>query len=120
MTTGSGDGPTFSLGTMMTTTAPAATATAATTATALIGVSLEPAAELASKESSSLASKLDFGRRVGLDLYRFAQSFAPPGDAAAAAAGVAVLPPGALDSWWKKFESKFRRDPDFLLRMNLD
>ena len=82
----------------------------------LVGVSLEPAAELAARESSSVASRLEFGRRVGLDLFRFAQSFAPATDPAAAAAGAATLPPGALDAWWRKFEAKFRRDPEFLLR----
>ena len=89
---------------------------AAPSSTALVGVSLEPAADLASRESSSVASRLEFGRRVGLDLFRFAQSFAPVSDPAAAAAGAAVLPPGALDAWWRKFEAKFRRDPEFLLR----
>lgn len=99
-------------------TAAAAAAAAGTTtaSAALVGVSLEPAAELASREHSGVASRLEFGRRVGLDLFRFAQSFAPAADPAAAAAGAAVLPPGALDEWWRKFEMKFRLDPDFLLR----
>lgn len=92
----------------------------APTSTALVGVSLEPAAELASRECASVASRLEFGRRVGLDLLRFAQSFAPTADPAAAAAGAAVLPPGALDAWWRKFEAKFKRDPDFLLRTGMN
>lgn len=92
------------------------TSSAPACSTALVGVSLEPADELASRECASVASRLEFGRRVGLDLFRFAQSFAPAADPAAAAAGAAVLPPGALDAWWRKFEAKFKRDPDFLLR----
>ena len=102
---------------------PATTAAAAaaafptpSTTSLVVGVSLEPAADLTSRESSSVASRLEFGRRVGLDLFRFAQSFAPVSDPVAAAAGAAVLPPGALDAWWRKFEAKFRRDPEFLLR----
>ena len=99
-----------------TATAAATAATSPAAASALVGVSLEPALELSSRESSSVASRLEFGRRVGLDLFRFAQSFAPAADPAAAAAGAAVLPPGALDAWWRKFELKFRKDPEFLLR----
>ena len=69
-------------------------------------------ADLAQKEGASLASRLDFGRRVALDLFRYIESFAAPG-----AGGTAiVLPAGALDAWFSKFSAKFRRDPDFLLR----
>jgi hypothetical protein len=40
-------------------------------AAAQVGISVEPAAELAAKEGSRLGDKLDFGRRVGLDLFHF-------------------------------------------------
>lgn len=59
-----------------------------------VGVSVEPLPELAAKEGSRLGDKMAFGRRVGLDLYRFLESFATQ------ATGDAILiPASALDRW---------------------
>lgn len=83
---------------------------------ALLGVALEAEAETAGREGAKLASRLEFGRRVGLDLFRYIDSFAQR-----AGNGMAiVLPAGALDAWWAKFEAKFRRDPEFLLHKRAD
>jgi hypothetical protein len=79
--------------------------------TPILGVALEPEADVAGRECAKLGARLEFGRRVGLDLFRFVESFAAP-----AAGGAVVLPAGALDAWWRKFEARFRRDPEFLLR----
>jgi hypothetical protein len=57
-----------------------------------LGVSIEPVAEVAAKEGSRLGDKMQFARRVGLDLYRFLESFATQ------ATGDAILiPTSALD-----------------------
>lgn len=77
----------------------------------ILGVALEPESDVAGRESAKLGARLEYGRRVGLDLFRYIESYASP-----AAGGAIVLPPGALDAWWRKFEARFRRDPDFLLR----
>jgi hypothetical protein len=42
---------------------------------AQVGISVEPAAELAAREGARLGDKLDYARRVGLDLVHFMQSF---------------------------------------------
>jgi hypothetical protein len=83
---------------------------------AALGVALEAEEEVASREGAKLASRLEFGRRVGLDLFRYIESFAQRAGNAMAIA----LPAGALDAWWTKFEAKFRRDPEFLLHKRAD
>jgi hypothetical protein len=41
-----------------------------------VGVSIEPLAEVAAKESSRVGAKLDYAKRVGMDLYQYLASFA--------------------------------------------
>ncbi|WIA11762.1 hypothetical protein OEZ85_011856 [Tetradesmus obliquus] len=76
-----------------------------------VGVSIEPLAEVAAKESSRVGDKLAYAKRVGMDLYHFLASFATQtnGD-------TIVIPTKALDRWYERFERKFRLDPDFLTR----
>lgn len=40
-----------------------------------IGVSLEAAADIVARESSSVGAKAEFAKRVGLDLFRYLESF---------------------------------------------
>lgn len=78
-----------------------------------LGISVEPLAELSAKEGSRLGDKMQFARRVGLDLYRFLEGFATQ------ASGDAILiPTSALDRWLQRFERLFRLDPDFLTRQD--
>ena len=86
-----------------------AAAAAGGAAAPVLGVALEAEADVAGRECAKLASRLEFGRRVGLDFLHFVESFAGAG-------GAIVLPAGALDAWWRKFEARFRRDPEWLLR----
>lgn len=51
--------------------------------------------------------------QVGLDLYRFMESFAQP---AGGRSDTIVVPANILERWLTKFSEKFRRDPDFLTR----
>ena len=80
--------------------------------TAQVGVSVEPLAELATREATAVASKQEFARRVALDMFRFMQSFptTPQGN-------TLLVPSNVLEMWLSKFEAKFARDPDFLLRL---
>lgn len=59
---------------------------------AQVGVSIEPLAEVAAKESSRVGDKLAYAKRVGMDLYHFLASFATQtnGD-------TIVIPTKALD-----------------------
>ncbi|CAG9464219.1 unnamed protein product [Pedinophyceae sp. YPF-701] len=72
-----------------------------------IGISLEPAQEVAEKEAPKVAAKGDFARRVGLDLFRYLESFNIPEQ---------YLPSSILDRWFQKFQHKLQKDPDFLTR----
>jgi ribulose-phosphate 3-epimerase len=80
---------------------------------ATIGVSVEPVADLAAKESLKLGSKETFAKRVAMDLFRYMESFQA---ATAISADHMVVPMNVLDRWFTKFQEKFRRDPDFLTR----
>ena len=73
------------------------------------------------KCANSAQSRLRWGRRVAQDLYHYLQSYARPAAAAAAAtAGRAeeflVMPVNVLDRWMQRFEAKYKRDPNFLLK----
>lgn len=76
-----------------------------------LGVSIEPLVEAAAKEGSKLGARADFAKRVGMDLFRFLESFQTRqvGDQI-------LIPANALDRWFVKFQEKFARDPDFLTR----
>lgn len=76
-----------------------------------IGVSVEPGAEIINKEGSKLGSREDFAKRVGMDLFRFMESFQTK-----AMGDHIVVPANVLDRWFTRFSEKFRRDPDFLTR----
>ncbi|KXZ48058.1 hypothetical protein GPECTOR_30g153 [Gonium pectorale] len=62
-------------------------------------------------QGSKVGAKEEFAKRVGLDLFRFLESFQTQqmGDHI-------VVPANALDRWFVRFSEKFRRDPDFLTR----
>lgn len=68
--------------------------------------------ELAQKEGSKLANRQEFAKRVGMDLYRFMESFNK-----GQSGNQLVLPTDVLDKWFQKFDHKFRRDPDFLMHV---
>ncbi|MEW5303726.1 MAG: hypothetical protein WDW36_006388 [Sanguina aurantia] len=76
-----------------------------------VGVSIEPLTELESKEGSRLGNKEEFVKRVATDLFRFIESF----QTRCVGNGIFV-PNGTLDKWLIRFTEKFRRDPDFLTR----
>ena len=80
---------------------------------AMIGIALEPLSECMAKEGSEMGSKEEFAKRVGMDLFRFMESFqtVQMGDQL-------VVPSNVLDKWFCKFQHRFRTDPDFLTRAN--
>eukprot|EP00878_Enallax_costatus_P016329 GHUV01017129.1.p1 GENE.GHUV01017129.1~~GHUV01017129.1.p1 ORF type:complete len:104 (+),score=20.03 GHUV01017129.1:495-806(+) len=80
-----------------------------------LGVSLEPLAELSAKEGTRLGDKLMYGRRVGMDLYRYLTSFATQNTGSHI-----LIPTSLLERWLQRFEAKFKMDPDFLTRKEED
>jgi hypothetical protein len=88
---------------------------------AVLGVALEPLADATAKEGARAAGRLEFGRAVARDAFRYLESFA----AAGRAAGGGVLPDGepgllipasAVDRWFARFSDRLARDPDWLVR----
>jgi len=77
-----------------------------------LGVSLESQAEVVQKEGTKLAGRHEFAKRVAMDLYRYMESF----NAGTAGGDQLVLPSNVLERWFTRFEDRFRRDPDFLVR----
>lgn len=80
---------------------------------AQIGVSIEPAAEVAQKEGSKIGAKEEFCRRVGLDLFNFMQSF---GGVQGVGSDKLLVPTNVLDHWFARIERRLKADPDFLTR----
>ena len=77
------------------------------------GVSLEPAADLAARESAKMGAREDFAKRVAFNLFRFMESFG------GADGDKIMVPTNILDLWFKRFQHKFQRDPDFLARQEM-
>jgi hypothetical protein len=81
--------------------------------TVTIGVSLEPLATLENVGAiNTKQGRLFIAEKIASDLFRFMQSF----DTGAAGAGQMVVPNNIFDRWFKRFENRFRRDPNFFLK----
>lgn len=78
-----------------------------------IGISMEPISEVLNiKQVKTVEEwdKLSFTQLVARDMFKYLGSFAqstPAGERL-------ILPLNALDRWLKRFEEKFRRNPNFL------
>lgn len=80
-----------------------------------VGLSVEPVDAVASAASALEAGewdKLGFAQLLAADLAAFMSSFSQ----VTAAGERLVLPPDALDRWYKKFSDRWRREPGFLYR----
>jgi hypothetical protein len=79
-----------------------------------LGIALESAAEvinLVQATSSKEFDKLGFAHYVARDIFTYLQSFSR----VEAGGERIVLPSDALDRWLKRFEERYRRDPNFML-----
>ncbi|EEC49097.1 predicted protein [Phaeodactylum tricornutum CCAP 1055/1] len=84
-----------------------------TPVTLTIGVSLEPLENLQNIAGSSVsASKLFVAQKIASDLFNFMQSF----DTGTGGAGQMVVPNNIFERWFKRFEARFQRDPNFFLK----
>ena len=57
-------------------------------------------------------TRLFVAQKVAMDLFKYLQSF----DSGTGGPGNMVVPNNIFDRWLQRFESKFRRDPNFFLR----
>jgi len=79
-----------------------------------LGVQCELLSDAQQKEGKQHASREEWARRVGLDLFRFMESF--QGSHEQDVNDCMLVPGDAFDRWWNKFNAKYSRDPMFLLR----
>jgi hypothetical protein len=103
----------------------------------LLGISVEPAAQVAAQMATLASSKnsggassalvparasapdtLQLAQRIIKNAFNFLASFSGnvPIPGATGTAGVEVVPLKAFEDWWKKFEGRIRSDPGFLER----
>ncbi|KAK0388737.1 hypothetical protein NLU13_4980 [Sarocladium strictum] len=92
----------------------------------IVGISVEPAGEVAPKLQELAANKANKGsgggagqpstvvlaQRIIQNAFNFLTSFS----GTAGPGGVEVVPLKAFEEWWKKFEGRVRTDPSFLER----
>jgi Protein of unknown function (DUF775) len=78
----------------------------------ILGVSVEPLNEIQNIPSESFDTRLYAAKKIAMDLFRYMQSF----DAGTAGSGQLVVPNNIFDRWLQRFESKFRRDPNFFMK----
>ncbi len=78
---------------------------------------IEPANELLPKIEvvSTVDFRRDFARKIALNLFRFIESFSQGGSRDA---GFLRCPQDVLDRWLVRFDEKYQRDPNFILKTN--
>lgn len=90
-----------------------------TAPTAQLGVSIEPLDVIQNLRAAGAITaragedRRHFALQVAKDLYRFMTSFS---QTHAANPEMMVIPTNILDRWIQRFESKYARDPNFVLR----
>lgn len=78
-----------------------------------LGVSIEPLDTIQNLKSQQFEDRLFFAEKIAMDLFRFMQSFDTP-----SGTGMMTVPTNIFDRWLKRFENRFRRDPNFFLKGN--
>jgi protein Hikeshi len=94
--------------------------TTASAAALTIGLSIEPWSQV--QNVVGAAARLDVtnhrllvAHKIALDLFRFMQSF---DTGASGSAQLMTVPKNIFDRWYQRFETRFRRDPNFFLKSN--
>ena len=85
-------------------------------ATVTIGLSIEPLESIrnvANTTSANVNARRPLvAQKIAQDLYNFMQSF----DSGGGMNGSMVVPQNIFERWWKRFENKAKRDPNFFLK----
>mmetsp|Transcript_26015 Transcript_26015/g.60937 ORF Transcript_26015/g.60937 Transcript_26015/m.60937 type:complete len:253 (-) Transcript_26015:154-912(-) len=89
-----------------------------------LAVSIEPMQVAANLGLDMLAAggheeRRTFARAIARDLWNFLTSFsqkAPSGGAIQTNGEMMLIPTNVLDSWLKRFDSKYARDPNFMMK----
>jgi hypothetical protein len=78
-----------------------------------IGVSLEPLGNIQNIGAiNPNQGRLFVAEKIASDLFKYMQSF----DTGTAGAGQMTVPNNIFDRWFKRFENRFKRDPNFFLK----
>ncbi|RHY71222.1 hypothetical protein DYB34_013499, partial [Aphanomyces astaci] len=64
-------------------------------------------------EASGLEERKSFALKIAQDLFNFMTSFSTSTNSS-----MMVVPTNLLDRWMERFESKYRRDPNFMMKNN--
>jgi hypothetical protein len=78
----------------------------------VLGVSMERLEEIQNLPSESFDSRLFAAQKIATDLFHYMQSF----DTGTGGSGQLVVPNNVFDRWMKRFEARFRRDPNFFMK----
>ncbi|DAZ92739.1 TPA: hypothetical protein N0F65_002557 [Lagenidium giganteum] len=78
-----------------------------------LGVSIEPLDNVKNLgiEASGLAERKEFALKIAMDLFNYMTSFSTSQDQS-----YMVVPTNLLDKWMERFETKYKRDPNFMLK----
>lgn len=81
-----------------------------------LGVSLEPLETIAnlSLTYSGVEERFEFAHKIALDLFRYMTSFSQSSQP-----GMMLVPNNVFDSWMKRFEDKYQRDPNFMMKSSV-
>jgi hypothetical protein len=78
-----------------------------------IGISVEPLASIQNVQPiSRVENRMFVAQKIAKDLFRYMQSF----DSGGGGGGQLVVPSNIFERWMTRFESRFRRDPNFFLK----
>lgn len=78
----------------------------------VVGVSMEPLSEITNTVGTPYDGRLFVAQKIATDLFHFMQSF----DTGGSGANHLVVPTNVFDRWMKRFEARFRRDPNFFMK----
>mmetsp|Transcript_20323 Transcript_20323/g.23559 ORF Transcript_20323/g.23559 Transcript_20323/m.23559 type:complete len:253 (+) Transcript_20323:152-910(+) len=95
----------------------AGTTTAVVTVNLTFGISLEPLDNVRNtlhNEENNMNDTKNVAQKIACDLFNYLQSFDDTGDASRS--GWMTVPTNVFDRWFKRFESKIARDPNFFMK----
>ena len=64
-------------------------------------------------DDSGLLERKEFAHKIALDLYNYMLSFSPENPSQTSM----VVSKNVFDSWLSRFEAKYKRDPNFMMKM---
>mmetsp|Transcript_21496 Transcript_21496/g.32876 ORF Transcript_21496/g.32876 Transcript_21496/m.32876 type:complete len:203 (+) Transcript_21496:417-1025(+) len=84
------------------------------TVTITLGVSIEPIESIRNLSigSRGVEDRMYIARKIATDLFNYLQSF----DDVMQDSGIMTVPTNVFERWIKRFEMKFRRDPNFFMK----